>query len=154
MVWVHSPTFVTLLGKTGKKVMARHAWGDTAWIVLAEGYKDMCTSCILCLILHVHVCMYSAHTCEYTCTCSCRKIWNSANSLIMKCIHTYLVHFLFTHFFCLLLAIPMTHQNCFSASWEIWHFWCKTMSLPTTVTIQPRETSTMSMLGFTLLEHW
>ena len=56
--------------------------------------------------------------------------------------------------FCLFSAIPVTRPNCFSVSLGIWHFWSKTMSLLTTVTIQPRETSTMSMLGFILLEHW
>lgn len=49
------------------------------------------------------------------------------------------------------VMIPPSYSN---VSWVIWHFWSKTMSLHTTVTIQPRGTSTMNMLGFILLEHW
>lgn len=49
------------------------------------------------------------------------------------------------------VMIPPSYSN---VSWVIWHFWSKTMSLHTTVTIQPRGTLTMNMLGFILLEHW
>lgn len=49
------------------------------------------------------------------------------------------------------VMIPPSYSN---VSWVIWHFWSKTMSLHTTVTIQPRGTSTTNMLGFILLEHW
>ena len=53
-----------------------------------------------------------------------------------------------------ILVTQVMPLNFTSANWVIWRFSSKTTNSHITVTIPLKETSTTSMLGFTLLEHW